>query len=40
MADTSRIRTEPGWEPAHSDLEDIVRDGWNARQVAEPVRTA
>lgn len=32
MADNSRIRAELGWEPRHSDLEEIVRDGWTARR--------
>lgn len=32
MADNSRIRAELGWEPTHSDLEEIIRDGWNACQ--------
>lgn len=30
MADNSLIRAELGWQPAHSDLEEIVRDGWAA----------
>jgi UDP-glucose 4-epimerase len=28
MADSTRIRTELGWSPAHSSLEEILRDGW------------
>ncbi len=32
MADNSRILAELGWRPAHSDLDEIVRDGWDARR--------
>lgn len=40
MADNRRIRAELGWQPAHSELEEIVRDGWAAvRQHHEPART-
>lgn len=30
MADSSRIRAELNWRPTHSDLTEIIRDGWNA----------
>jgi UDP-glucose 4-epimerase len=34
MADNGRIRAELGWQPHRSDLDTIVRDGWDARQPA------
>lgn len=39
MADNARIREELGWQPERSDLEQIVRDGWNALHPAAAVRT-
>jgi UDP-glucose 4-epimerase len=39
MVDSSRIRTELGWQPVHSDLEEIIRDGWAARHCSLAVRT-
>ena len=30
MADSSRIRRELGWRPAHSSLDEILRSGWSA----------
>jgi UDP-glucose 4-epimerase len=32
MADSSLIRSELGWRPAHSSLEEIVTDAWAAVQ--------
>ena len=32
MADTTRIRTELGWKPQHSDLDEMISDAWTAYQ--------
>ena len=34
MADSRRIRTRFGWQPSHSSLEQILRDGWAALAAA------
>lgn len=36
LADSSRIRADLGWQPARSDLEDIISDAWRASSWTAP----
>ena len=40
VAETSRIRTQLGWEPRHDDLEYIVRTAWRWEQRLQTIRAA